>query len=355
MRADKDHLLHLETVGLQAARKRAEERGREDALSGQHTIYSNADEPAEVTRLRAAEAENAARLKSGLDEVLVTARARSVAAGLEAERAAAARTTAEDDLAAVIERKSALSEERYGFAAVPAWALWILATLLFLGDVLFTYKAFNDLNAEWYETLGLAATIGALLFAVGVGKAYVDVVDFRGTGPDDARPWPRRYKKTLSRLLLWAAGLMIAALFFARLAIVDFESLQDEEQGTWQLTVASYGALVAIGFAAALVAIAAYLGAFVSFVSRPISRVKSEERAAQKAAKTATSLQSRAERAQAAADASIARAEGIVEEAPAVVASTWAQMRAAYWRGFALARPEEQALLRPLPTDLDDQ
>ena len=148
---------------------------------------------------------------------------------------------------------------------------------------------------------------------------------------------------------------MIAALFFARLAIVDFESLQDEEQGTWQLTVASYGALVAIGFAAALVAIAAYLGAFVSFVSRPISRVKSEERAAQKAAKTATSLQSRAERAQAAADASIARAEGIVEEAPAVVASTWAQMRAAYWRGFALARPEEQALLRPLPTDLDDQ
>ena len=362
IRQSKDGGAEIRTAGLEHARRRCEKKGRDDAASGQHSIYSNADEPAEISRLRAAEAANAAQIRALLEEVRAAAAAESAASKLALDHADSERRDAEKDVAAAREHRSGLSEERYGFAAIPTWAAWVLAGLIFAGDVLLTFTAFsNSLDVEWYETLGLAATLAGLLFFVGVGKAYIDVVDFRGTGPDSRRPWPADYKKSLSRLLLWSTAVMLIALIVARVGILDAASFLPEEDELGEalriplLIVASVGALIAVGLAAVLVAVTAYLGAFVTFVSRPISKAKSDERSARRAAKEAEAVYSRAQRRAAGADAALTRADGIAAEAPSVVSSTWAQMRAAYWRGFALCRPEEQAPLKPLPTESETQ
>ena len=347
IRQHRRHGREIKTVGLKRARNRAEKRGRADADSGQHSIYSNAAEPAEASGLSSAEDANEARVRASLDEVLIGARARSAAADAAFERSDVARDAADEALASARAHRSSLSEERFGFAAINPWAAWALAVLIFLGDLLLTLKAFSDLDAPEYEKVGLAATVGALLFLVGIAKAYIDVVDFRAGDSERDRPWPTTYKKSLSRLLIWATALMVFALFFARVGILDLESWGDS--GVLGLIVANTGAFLAVGFAAALVAIAAYLGAFVSFVSRPISKAKAQEKAARRALKAATKTRAKAELRQTAAASGLARAEGIVEEAPAVVRSTWGEVRAAYWRGFALGRPEEQTPLKPLP------
>lgn len=358
IRHSKDGGVEIKTLGLEHARRRCEKKGRDDAASGQHSIYSNADEPAEISRLRAAEAANAARVRAVLDEGVAAASAESAAAKLALDRAVSERDAAEGDFAAAREHRSGLSEERYGFAALPGWAVWIAAALIFTGDLFLTYVAVNKtVSLEPWEILAASATIAGLLFVVGVAKAYIDVVDFRGSGPDSRRPWPTDYKKTLSRALLWATALMVIALLFARVGIVDQNSIV-KKFGSLEvlfLIVSSVGLLIAIGFAAILVAVTAYLGAFVTFVSRPISKAKSDERAAKRAANEAMRLYSRAERRRADAEAALVRAEGTIAEAPSVVSSTWAQMRAAYWRGFALRRPEEQAPLKPLPTESETQ
>jgi hypothetical protein len=349
LQSEKDTGITLVLRGFPKREDLAEERGREDALSGQHSIYSNADEPAEVTRVRAAEAQNAAEIRAGIEKAVVAARGAAEAARVEQGLATEAKDAADKALAEAEHALSGVSEERVGFAAIPRWFAWVAAGLLLLGDIFFTYTAVaGSIDVDDWESLVLAATIGALLFGVGIGKAYIDVVDFRGGEDASSRPWPAVNKKMVSRLLLWSATLMIIMLFFARVAIVDWDTVNSGEQG-WQFALASIAGFLAVGFAAALVAIAAYLGAFVSFVSRPLAVAKGRVRGAAKDVKRAESRRVSAERAVVRADAALAQAEGVRAEAATVVRGAWEQVRAAYWRGFALERPEEQPLLRPLP------
>ena len=344
----------IKAGGFGRACKGAEKRGREDALSGQHTIYSNAAEPAEVTRLRAAEAGNAAGAGVDVEALVLLARGAEAAAEVELSDAIAAQSAAAESLLRAEEHRASLSEERFGFAAIPAWAAWTAGVSLLLGDIFFTWIALaQSVNVADWETLILAATIGALLFAVGIGKAYIDVVDFRGEASRGPRPWPSRSKKVLSRLLLWTAGLTILTLLVTRINIVRLTT--PKGRVPWQHLTGSFAGFLVVGFAAALVAVVAYLGAYISFVSRPISKARAAEKAARRAVKAAAKRHNRADRALTTARASVAQAEALVQETPDAVRAAWGQVRAAYWRGFALHRPEEQPPLRPLPTEPEAQ
>ena len=326
-----------EPVRIEEAAKEAQERGREDGLSGQHTPWAPATKPGFLRGIEARRAANVEYLKAHREAVVgqATAVADDWARRRDAAADAAAEAEATAEAARAVEDET--SESKSGFASAPGWIIGLVAVGLMVADVFFTRVAL--VNALGYisdeEAWVIAGIIGALLFVGGVAKAYLEAVKARAEREGVQGPFTAIASSRLSAYLMWPVALMIAGLAVGRWALIA------EPEGFLGWAVA-IGAFVALTMAAVLVAVVAYVGASAIFAARPrttaVRARRKADRALRRARKAALSASARAD-----SEARNARAlEEAFEQSLPMAEHWWMSVIAAYWRGFALARPEEQ-------------
>ena len=322
---------------MEKMEQEAAQMGREDGLGGQHSSWTHAPKPAALRRFEARREENIAALQA--ERVGAVTLARSTADHRRQQEAYRDMhlEEARAELTAAEEFAGGFSDVRHGFAAVPRWLGIVLATLLMAADILFTQMALVESlgNLPAWEAWAIAAIIGVLLFAAGVGKAYVEAVQERAEDEGQKGPFGNG-GKALVAFVFWPTVVMVFALGFARVSLVDWES---ETIPEW---VAALGSLLAVTMAAVLVAIVAYMGGRILFASRPraaaLARLRRARKGRDAAAKALDKAHERTIDAEAVAeglDAGFDKAVTMAEEA-------WMGVIALYWRGFAQARPDEQ-------------
>ena len=318
--------------------KEAARMGREDGEGGQHSAWSHAPKPAALRRFEARRDENIAALQA--ERVGAVGMARADAEVRDAEHDFAKGEAREADSALEASKAAAekVSEVRYGFAAIPRWAVVVMAALLVAADILFTQLALVESlgNLPAWEAWVIAGIIGVLLFAAGIGKAYVEVVRERADDAGEKGPFGPRAAKMIVRFALWPTVVMVVALALARVSLVDWQS---ETLVEW---VGAMGALLAITMAAVLVAVVAYLAGRILFASRPLALARAELRSARARRKRACIRLDQAHRTVRESEATTEGLDAAFEKAITMADEAWMAVIALYWRGFAQARPEEQ-------------
>jgi len=318
--------------------REAAQMGRQDGESGQHSAWTHAPKPAALRRFEARRAENVAALLAEREAAVELARSHATAKERAVEVMRANSAEAESAFTAVAAEVGEVSEVRHGFASIPRWIGVGLALLLMAADILFTEIALVQSlgNLPEWEAWAVSAIIGVLLFTAGIGKAYVEAVGERAADEGTKGPFSPTAGKTLIRFVFWPTLVMVGALAFARIALIDWES---ETIGEW---IAAIGAFAAVSAAAILVAVVAYMGGRILFASWPVSRAGARlRRAAKKRERARTALGTASK---VATDAR-AVADGLAtsfDEAVVMANEAWMAVIALYWRGFAQARPDEQ-------------
>lgn len=318
--------------------REAAQMGREDGQGGQHSAWTHAPKPAALRRFEARRDENIAALEAERVGAIGIARADvvvregelrfcEVMAEESGERLSAAQVTAADT-----------SAVRHGFAALPRWATIALAVIMVAADVLFTQIALVESLGDLppWEGWIMAGVIGALLFAAGIGKAYIEAVRDRAEDSGEKGPFSHGASKTLIRFVFWPTVVMVAALAFARVSLIDWES---DTLAEW---LGALGALAGITMAAALVAVVAYMAGRILFASRPYAEALAELRRARAYRKKANSALDTAVRRHEESKANADGLEAAFEKALTMAEEAWMSVIALYWRGFAQARPDEQ-------------
>ena len=318
--------------------KEAARMGREDGQGGQHSAWTHAPKPAALRRFEARRDENIAALE--VERVGATGMARADVVVREGEQRYSQLIA--DEAAERLEAAQAAagesSEVRHGFAAIPRWATIAVAAFILLADVLFTQMALVQSlgNIYAWEAWIIAGVIGALLFGAGVGKAYIEAVRARAEEAGERGPFTPGAGKALIRFVFWPTVVMIAALAFARVSLIDWES---DNLAEW---LAAIGALIGITMAAALVAVVAYMAGRILFASRPHAAALTELRRAKARRKKAASRLDKAVRRHEESKANADGLEATFEKALTMADEVWMGVIALYWRGFAQARPDEQ-------------
>ncbi len=318
--------------------KEAAQMGREDCEGGQHSPWTHAPKPAAIRHLEARRDENLAAIGAEREAAVELACSAATAREREVEVRRASCAEAQEAYDATAVEAAEVSEVRHGFAAVPRLIGVGLALLLMAADILFTEIALVQSlgNLPEWEAWAVSGIIGVLLFSAGIGKAYIEAVGERAEDERTKGPFSPAAGRTLIRFVLWPTVLMVSALAFARIALIDWES---ETIGEW---VAAIGAFVAVSAAAVLVAVVAYLGGRILFASWPVSRAAGRlRRAAKERNRARAALGTASKRA---TDAR-AVADGLAvsfDEAAVMAQEAWMAVIALYWRGFAQARPDEQ-------------
>jgi hypothetical protein len=318
--------------------KEAAQMGREDGQGGQHSVWTKAPKPAALRRFEARRDENIALLQAERVGAVGLARADAEVRDGEHEFAKTEAREAKEALAVSRAAAEQVSEVRHGFAAIPRWAVIILAGLLVAADVLFTQLALveslGDLPA--WEAWVIAGVIGVLLFGAGIGKAYVEAVRERAEEAGERGPFGPATAQGIIRFVYWPTVVMVVALAFARVSLVDWES---ETFVEW---AGAMGALFAITMAAALVAVVAYLAGRILFASRPVAVANADVRAAVARRDRASKRLDVAHRVVRESEANADGLDASFEKAVVMAEEAWMGVIALYWRGFAQARPDEQ-------------
>ena len=326
-----------ESVRMDDAASKAQASGRDDGASGQHTPWAPATKPGYLRSLEALRAANIEYLRAHREAVVGQARAiaddwarRRDAAGQDVEDARAAA-----EAARVAEE--ATSEVASGFAQAPRWAIVLISVALMVADVFFTRVAL--VNALGYISDGeawvIAAIIGVLLFVAGVAKAYLEAVKARAEREGVQGPFTALASSRLSNYLFWPVGAMIAGLAVGRWALIA------SPKGFFGWAVA-VGAFAALTMAAVLVAVVAYVGASAIFAARPRTQAVTARRRAERALKKAGEAHRKAAARADKERENTAALEEAFERSVPMADERWMVVIAAYWRGFAQARPEEQ-------------
>jgi hypothetical protein len=316
----------------------ASQMGRQDGEGGHHSAWTHAPKPAALRRLEARRAENLAALRA--ERVTAVGLARSYATAMENAAVVDGHRCGEAEAAFEHAASAAdqVPEARHGFASVPRWLALALAGLLMAADILFTQMALveslGDLPA--WEGWIIAGVIGVLLFVAGIGKAYVEAVRDHAAEAGEKGPFSPAAGKNLIRFVFWPTLMMVVALSFARVSLVDWES---ETVGEW---VAAFGGLVGITMAAVLVAVVAYMAGRILFASHPRTSVQAGFRRADRARDAALKAYGGATRKATDARAVAEGLDNAFDEALVMAEEAWMGVIALYWRGFAQARPDEQ-------------
>lgn len=318
--------------------KEAARMGREDGQGGQHSAWTHAPKPAALRRFEARRDENIAALQAERVGAVGLARAEAVVREGGQRYAEMISAEANERFAAAQAAAEETSEMRHGFAAIPMWVTIAVATLILLADVVFTQMALVQSlgNIYAWEAWVLAGVIGALLFGAGVGKAYIEAVRSRADDAGEQGPFSPRAGKALIRFVFWPTVVMLVALAFARISLIDWET---DNLAEW---VAAIGALIGITMAAALVAVVAYMAGRIIFASRPHAAVLAEKRRATARRKKACNQLANAVRLHEQSKANADGLEASFEKAVTMAEEAWMGVIALYWRGFAQARPDEQ-------------
>jgi hypothetical protein len=233
--------------------------------------------------------------------------------------------------------EDATSEVTSGFARAPRWAIALVAAALVVADIFFTRVAL--VKALGYISDGeawvIATIIGTLLFVGGVAKAYLEAVKARAEREGVQGPFTKVASGRLSNYVLWPVGIMIAGLAVGRWSLIA------APKGFFGWAVA-VGAFTALTMAAVLVAVVAYVGASTLFAARPrtvaVRERRRAERALERARKRVISTSERADSEQ----KNVNALRAAFDRAVPMADEWWMAVIAAYWRGFALVRPEEQ-------------
>jgi len=318
--------------------KEAARMGREDGQGGQHSAWTHAPKPAALRRYEARREENIAALKAERVGAVGLARAEAVVREGGQRYAEMISAEANERFAAAQAAAEETSEMRHGFAAIPMWVTIAVATLILLADVVFTQMALVQSlgNIYAWEAWVLAGVIGALLFGAGVGKAYIEAVRSRADDAGEQGPFSPRAGKALIRFVFWPTVVMLVALAFARISLIDWET---DNLAEW---VAAIGALIGITMAAALVAVVAYMAGRIIFASRPRASALRELRKAEANRSSARLDLDRKIRLREEAEATVEGLDATFEKAVVMANEAWMAVIALYWRGFAQARPDEQ-------------
>ncbi len=310
--------------------------GREDAEAGINNNWSTARKPAAIRAIEAERSENLSFIRGTVGTAIAGAEAEAS----DEDRRRDSAVVALDEVRAQAEQAEVdlkgLPEARHGWLRLPGWVIGLASILVLGADVILTRLALeNSLgNLFPWEAWTIAGLIGALLFVAGVGEGYIEdateVAEYAGERP----PFSPRARRVLTWVIVLPTALMLLGLMAGRWSLVD-TSLRGVE---W---VAAIGSFLAISAAAVLVAVVAYIASRILLAARPRTAVM---RRLKKGNKRAAHLQeehlARARRA----DDAHARAEGIAPNyagAFAACQEAWMEVIAAYWRGFALVRPEE--------------
>ena len=318
--------------------KEAARMGREDGEGGQHSAWTHAPKPAALRRFEARREENIAALEA--ERVGAVGRARAEAQMREGH-ARYAQLEA-DEAHAQLDVARAAAEQvpvaRHGFAAFPRWITMLVAIALVAADVLFTQMALviSLGNLPAWEGWIIAGIIGALLFGAGIGKAYVEAVREAAEQAGEKGPFSANAAKNLIRFVFWPTLLMVVALGFARVSLVDWES---ETVPEW---LGAMGALFAVTVAAVLVAVVAYMAGRIIFASRPRADALRTLRKAERRRSSSAQALDRRIRLHKEAEANVEGLEATFEKAVVMANEAWMAVIALYWRGFAQARPDEQ-------------
>lgn len=318
--------------------KEAARMGREDGQGGQHSAWTHAPKPAALRRYEARREENIAALEAERVGAVGMARADVVVREGEKRYREMVASEASTRLEAAQAAAGEVSEVRHGFAAVPRWLAIVLAGLLVAADVLFTQIALVESLGDLpgWEAWIIAGVIGALLFAAGIGKAYIEAVRERAEDAGERGPFSPGAGKALIRFVFWPTVVMVVALAFARVSLIDWES---ETLAEW---LAALGALAGITMAAALVAVVAYMAGRILFASRPHAGALTELRRARAHRKKAANRLDIAVRRHEESKATADGLDASFEKAVSIAQEAWMGVIALYWRGFAQARPDEQ-------------
>jgi hypothetical protein len=326
-----------EAVGMDDAAKEAQGRGREDGDSGQHTPWAPARKPGYLRGLEARRAANIEYLHAHREAVVGQARAQADDWARRRDAAEAGATEAAAIAEAARGAEDATSEAESGFARAPGWVIAFVAIALMVADIFFTRVAL--VNALGYisddEAWVIAVIIGALLFVGGVVKAYLEAVKARAEREGVQGPFAKVASSRLSNYVVWPVAIMIAGLAVGRWALIAAPS------GFFSWAVA-VGAFAALTMAAVLVAVVAYVGASAIFAARPRTQAVKARRRADRALEDAKKASLKAS---ARADSELANAKALDEAFDRSIPMAdewWMVVIAAYWRGFAQARPEEQ-------------
>ena len=330
--------------GMGRQEARAREDGRMDGASGTYGPYSHAHEPAAITSIKARLAQNRAALVAEKTGALGQMLARAERRDMARETCEANADQAASRLARARARLSELPASRFGFADVPRSVVSVVASLLVIADVLFTQLALVESlgNLPEWEAWAIAATMGALLFACGAGKAYIEAEHDRAREAGEDGLFGARSARRLGRFVFWMTAVMLLGLGCARVSLVDWQS---ETLVEW---VGALGALLAVTMAAVLVAVVAYLGGRIIFGAQPRAAARSELRRASRAHDVAQRRLSAATQAASEARSDAACLDARFEQAILMAEEAWTAVAAAYWRGFALACPEQQPAIEPL-------
>ena len=326
-----------EPVRMEEAAAEAQGRGREDGAAGQHTPWTPARKPGFLRAIEARRAANIEYLQAHREAVVgqAAARADDWARRRDGAEAAVEAATARASAARAAEGET--SEVTSGFARAPGWAIALIAVALMIADIFFTRVAL--VNALGYisdeEAWVIAAIIGVLLFVGGVAKAYLEAVKARAERDGVDGPFTKVASGRLSNYVLWPVGIMIAGLAVGRWSLIA------APKGFFGWAVA-IGAFAALTMAAVLVAVVAYVGASAVFAARPrtvaVRDRRRAERALARAEKRVVSTSARADSEQ----KNVNALEAAFDRALPMADDWWMVVIAAYWRGFALVRPEEQ-------------
>ena len=317
--------------------KEAAQMGREDGQGGQHSAWTHAPKPAALRRFEARRGENVAALEAERVGAVGLARSTADSRHRHEQLCEIRSREAEAEFQSAQAEAEKVSDVRHGFAAVPRWLGIGLAALLVVADILFTQIALVESlgNLPEWEAWAIAGIIGVLLFGAGIGKAYVEAVDHRARTANEPGPFGNG-AKVIIRWAFWPTVVMVAALAFARVALIDWES---ETIPEW---TAAFGALFAVTMAAVLVAVVAYLGGRILFASRPRAAALARVRRASRGRDASCNALGRGRKRATDAAADADGLDASFEKAITMAEEAWMGVIALYWRGFAQARPDEQ-------------
>ncbi len=310
--------------------------GREDAEAGINNKWSTATKPAAIRAIEAERAENLSFIRGTVGTAIAEAKAEAA----DEDRRRDSAVMALDEGRAQAEQAEAdlrgLPEARHGWLRLPGWVIGVASVVVLGADVIFTRLALeNSLgNLFPWEAWTIAILIGVLLFVAGVGEGYIEDATEAAEDAGERPPFSPRARRVLTWVIVLPTAFMLLGLMVARWSLVD-TSLRG---GEW---VAAIGSFVAISAAAVLVAVVAYIASRILLAARPRTAAM---RGLKKANAQAAALQEEHLARARLADDAHARAEGIAPNyagAFEACQEAWMEVIAAYWRGFALVRPEE--------------